>query len=477
MILSKSKTVLKTLAYLALILSLYSLSASFLGAETGTAPYSILNNSENGLSRVRNILEKEMNLETKVLVSTLKSLSRINSSAVIVIMAPSLPYDYEEVIALLEFIATQKAGVLIVDDFGKANTLLRNIWLLFSLQSFLGGGEEGVVFKGIYFNTSAVTADAGSFWKTPTNPVITNFMDSYGFLHDIHKILTIFPSSLSINLEINGTDIFVPLPAGLLQTTSYSWLETNVSDALKGKLSPDPWEWGGLPFSLGLAIEMGNTRVAFICDPDIFSNKVLDISKREGFDNEKFVRNLFDWLTRSGEINLIIFDEAHMAHLPTDPLYGLMLWLKVLSEASSSWFVAPVLPLLIFSIITGYLPKERPTSSVLLSKVERVTEESPFRRRLKWYKRSRDYKNALSILSRHLLLEIRRKYGTWGEDLRSVIDRLLIVRYDLAKDEATLRRFAEIMDSIVSGKRKIKKARDFAEIINLYRQVVKILEV
>ena len=476
MFLSRSRTLLKAIAYIGLILSLYSITASTLGLKFSAAPYSILNNGEKGLSSVRVILEKKLGLKTTILTSSLKSLSRVDKDAILVIMAPTLPYSYEEVVALLEFLLTKNASLLIVDDFGKANSLLQEIWFLFSLQQILGGGEKDVIFKGLYFNTSAVVADAASYWRYPTNPIIKSFLDSYGITRNVHKILTIFPSSLSIYLEVKGKDVFLPLPQGLLQTTPYSWLETNISLALKGQLSPDPWEWGGIPFALGLAIEFGQVRLAFISDPDIFTNGVLSICKKEGFDNEIFIENLFNWLSRNRRIKLVIFDEAHLSRMPYDPLFGLSLWLKVLTEASSSWYLAPVLPLIMFSIITSYLPREKGMGGILLSRVERVVEESPFKRKIKWLLMRRDYRSALSIMIHYLLQAIKRKYNIRGEDLEQVLENLINVRYDLVKYSDKLRAFALNVKMILEKRKKIKKLQEFESIVREFNEIKDILE-
>ena len=473
MFLTKSKTILKILAYIALIFSLYSLSISMVGLTNDSAPYSILNTGDNGLSETAKIIE-QMGLDTKIITSSLKSLSRVNKTALLVIMGPSMPYDIEDSINLLHFLLTG-GSVLIVDDFGTANTLLNNIWEIINLGSMFMGNNQTPI-KGIYFNTTAIVADAANYYITPINPIITTFSDQYGITQGIHKILTLAPSSLSIEANINGTDTFVPMPYGLLQSSRYSWLETNISQALKGSLSPDPWEWGGMPFSLGLAFNVRNSKIALISDPDIFSNRALRIAKEQGYDNAKFVRSLFGWLT-SPNIKLVIFDESHSSHLPTDAIYGLSLWLKVLSEASSSWYIGPILPIFLFSIIIGYLPKERPTSTILMSHVERVTEESPFKRRLKWYKKSKDYKNAISITVKHLMSELGRKYGVRDDDLGNIFRQLTVINRQFSKYSELFSSFAQEIKLIDESKKKLKKEKDFVALMKKYTDIKKALDI
>ena len=472
MLLTKSKTILKTLAMIALIFSLYSLTVTLSGIESDTAAYSILNTGENGLSKVNTLLEERLGLETKILTSSLKSLSRLNKSALLVIMSPTMPYGVEEAINLIQFILSG-GSVLIVDDFGRSNTLLRSAWDIITLGTSLIGGVD-VPIKGIYFNKSAILADAANYYKNPLNPIITSFSDPYGLTQGVSKVLTLAPTAITLEVEIDGKRTFIPMPFGFLQTSPYSWLETNVSAALEGEMTPDPWEWGGIPFSLGLALEFGLSKIALIGDPDIFSNKALNIADREGYDNLRLIENLFRWLT-SDNIDLVIFDETHTSHLPTDAIYGLSLWLKILSEASSSWYVAPILPIMLFSIIFGYVPREEKRGAALLSRVERVTEESPFRRRIRWYKRSRDYRNSITIVVKNLTAEIRKKYGVTGDKMEDIFRQITIIQPQLAKNHELFEKFARIVEEIIQGEKKIKKEKQFIEIMEDYMEIKKIL--
>lgn len=473
MFLTQSKRILKTLLYLGLILSLYSLTTSAFGGEYGTADYSILNDGDNGLSVLRKTLEGSVGVETKILTSSLKSLSRITypNKTLLVIMGPTIPYSFEETINLLQFLYSG-GSLLIADDFGKANTLLNGIWQILSLGSLLTGSESAVI-RGIYFNTTSILADAGSYYKTPINPVITSdrILDSE-LKQNVNRIVTLAPTTLTLEVETENGTIFLPLPYGTMISTRYSWLETNTSEALKGNMSPDPWEWGGIPFALGLTFSLGPNRIALISDPDIFSNKAL---KLQGYDNLRFALNLFNWLI-GDNVKTVIFDESHSAHLPSDPIYGLSLWLKFLSEISSSWYLGPFVPIILLSIIFGYLPKEEKTSAILLSRVERVTMESPFKRRLKWYLKTRDYKSMITLLNKYLTFIMNRKYGLSGESLTELTRKLLIVRPDLNKYSDLLMEYLNMTESILEQKYKIKKQRDIIDILEKYSKIKQLIE-
>jgi len=475
MILTKSRTMIKVIGYLALILSAYSISASILFGGHSTAAYSIFNNGDRGISELKNMIEKDLGARVEILLSSLKSLGRINkppSETVLVIIAPTIPYSFEETIGLIQFVLSG-GSVLIVDDFGKANTLLRNLWNILSLGTLLNNANDTPV-KGIYFNTSAILCDAASYYKSPINPIIVNFGLIPGIDTGVNKIVTFSPSSLSLELFINGEIRYIPMPLGLLYTTSYSWLETDTTHAIEGKMHPDSWEWGGIPFSLGIALSLTNgSRFALLTDPDIFSNKAFSIS---GFQNKVFARNLFNWLLgKNGRY--VIFDESHIGHLPVDPVYGISLWLRFLTDISSSWFIAPALPFVLFSIIFGYLPREEKRTIAILSRVERALEEEKFKKRARWFRRRADYRSMSSYLIRYILLEIQKAYGLLVNDIEEGIRRILIIRPDIrsAIDQDELFDFLSTLKAISTGDKLVRKEQEFVRLLEKFEKFRQIL--
>jgi len=206
-------TVIKVLFYLLLVIITYPIIASLLGFSINSTPFSIYNSGDNGLSFFARELSKN-GYEIKTILSSLKILRSLNNTGVLAIIAPTIKYDIQEAIAVVDFL-NRGGSVLIVDDFYASNSLLRNIWLILSMaQLFIG---QDMIFEGIYFNTTAVLMDAGSFYKTPANPVITNFNNYYDILGDnVRRILTSFPSTLTLKvlLNINGTrkEIITTLP-------------------------------------------------------------------------------------------------------------------------------------------------------------------------------------------------------------------------------------------------------------------------
>ncbi|MHA1616099.1 MAG: DUF4350 domain-containing protein [Candidatus Njordarchaeales archaeon] len=457
----KKLSFVKLVFILAIVFSTYPILAGYFNLMVGSAQFSILNDGENGLSLLRRELENS-GFKTKIIVSSLNILRRINESSVLVIIAPTLSFTIEEAITILDFLMRGN-GVLIVDDFSKANSLLQHVWTIISLsQKFLQGTQD-VIFEGIFFNTTATLVDAGSFYKTPTNPVITNFNDFYGILSPtVKKIVTSFPSILSLRIKIRHGNqwisITTPLPGfiGLLSSTEYSWLETNLTSAINGEMTPDPWEWGGIPFSLGIAVELPSMgRLVLISDPDIFSNKLLELQE---FDNADFSTSIIRWLAKD-QPALVLFDESHLSHAIYDPLYGFSLVYKAVIFLSYSWLVAPAVPLSIISTLLAYVPRRTRFRPRIMSRVERLLGSPWLESRISWYKRSRNYRHMASVLLSSILFDIKRLYGIWSERLDDVLDELFAYHPEIAKYASDIKETLQTLDEISHGKQKINEEK------------------
>ncbi len=472
---AKRYTIVKIMFYLVIILTVYPVIASALGLTVNTTPFSIYNTGDNGLSILADRL-REKGYDVEVILSSLKILRSINRTGLLVIMAPAIKYDMQEAIALADFVL-KGGSVLIVDDFYAANSLLSNIWLLLNLASMLF--KEDVIFEGIYFNTTAVLMDVGSYYKTPANPVIVNFNDYYGMLSGkVRKVVTSFPSIISVKIKVEQSGLFneittaLPPEAGILLSTENSWLETDLRAAYEGDAKPDPWEWGGVAFSLGLAFELPNGgKVMMISDPDIFSNKLVSL---DGFDNLEFALSIIKWLMRDVGSKVIFFDEAHLPHAIYDPLLALSIWFKAITEVSSSWIIAPFAPFVSLLILIGYIPQLKGFRPRLFSRVERVLENSWTRSRVRGYRQARNYKQACSILLDFLIYEIIRKYGLKEGDWQEVIRELINRRADLIAYRDKIWNFIKQLHEVSIGKRKIRE-RDFINLVEESKEVRRIL--
>jgi len=467
---------IKLILVLGIVFSIYPVMFGYFNLAVGSAPFSILNKGDNGLSLLRDALERK-GFETKVIISSLNILRSLNETSLLIIMAPTLPFTIEETLTILDFIL-RGGSLLIVDDFSQANSLLRNLWSVITLSQEILGGKENVIFEGIYFNSTATLIDVENFYKTPTNPVITRFNDIYGILSpNVRRIVTSFPSTLSIKVRIKQNNEWISLIAaipgsiGFLASSSKSWLETNLSSAIEGTMTPDPWEWGGVSFSLGLVLELPTgSRLALISDPDIFSNKLVML---DDYDNMNFALDLIKWLLKNQK-GKIFFDESHLPHAIHDPLFGLSIIYKAITFLSYSWIVAPVIPLSIVITLLGYVPKKTRFRPRLLSKVERILGTQWLSSRLEWYKRSRNYNHMALILLNSLRQEIRRVYGIWKEDLEEMLQELFTRQPEIAKYSKEIEFTFKTLDLIVRGRQKINDEK-FLVLVDKVRKIRGIL--
>ncbi len=410
---------IRALMMIVFLFSIYSLLVFGIFPNLSFAPYSIRNNGRFGLSKLKSLLERN-GFRVMTIISSLQALSKVNESAIIVIIGPAIEFSQYEVISLLSYLGMHGGALLIADDFGQANSLLDGIWTMLSYT--IPGQKFQLV--GLYFNRSAVLMDAESYYKTPAAPIITRFNDPYGILRGVNAILTNFPSVIVAKFKLeNGSERFVPLPgeAGFLASTQYSWLETSLKDAKEGSATPDPNEWGGISFSLSIIGDFASVRFAMISDPDIFTNDVLDEASKIGCDNEKFILNLFEWLSQVCEEKLVIFDESHLSKTPFEPVFWLGLWLSGLLWLSTSWFLAPVIPIILISILLGFAG-HAVSPKIPILKPERRELISEFRERLRFFIQKRDFVSALSMYIAYLIFEMKRKHGIAKEKILEIIE-------------------------------------------------------
>ena len=472
---AKKYTLLKLIFWIVLLLTIYPITVGSFALNTLSPPFSIFNTRNDGLSKFAGLLN-ENGYRVQVISSSLKILRSVNETSLLIIIAPSLRYDIQEAIALIDYMM-RGGSVLIVDDFYAANSLLENMWMMMRFAANFVG--ENANFGGLYFNTSAVLMDVGSYEKNPANVIVRRFNDYYGILSDVDSVITSFPSIITIKLYIKTDErkireIVAPLPSqvGFMISTGYSWLETNLSSALRGEAAPDPWEWGGVSFSLGFIIDLPfGSRFAMISDPDIFSNKLISLKEH---DNAKFAISLIKWLVKDSPNALILFDEAHLPHPIYDPLLGLSMWFRLLSEASSSWILAPIMPLLIIFILIGYIPRLSKFKPRLLSRVERVTERSWLRARIRWYKQARNYRYAASVLIDYLIQSVVAKYGLKSGEWEDVLGELLERHADLLSHKQKIMELMYKLQEISLGKKKISD-KQFVEIVDKYLEIKQML--
>jgi len=433
---------------------------------------------------LKKLIEDE-GYDTKLIISDPESAINIGTRIVYVIIGPSLKYDEQSALTILSLLQNG-SSILIADDFGRANTLLQWIWRMIPAEqaviSLFGGSfGSGVSVKSfmIYFNTSAVVMDAGSYWRNPAYVVVRNFNDYYGILSGhVRKVLTKFAVSISVDMEVkceNGTEkrFITPLPSelGFMTTTPFSWLETNIDSIMDGEAAPDYDEWGGIPFSLGITIEIPNGgRIAIIGDPDIFTNEVLSIADEEGFDNKEFAQRLIDWLAFGSKSRIIVFDESRKAFTPDNPLFGLALAMKVITSFTRYWIIAPLIPIIFMMFFVYYLPRRFKTKVKIFKSSVKKTGTSPYYGRYLWYMYRGGYREAFKIIIDNLRRTIKFRLGIRQEKWDGILEAIQKRRPDLVGDIEKLRSIVEIWFDIIRGKKVKLTPDDYIEIFNFVKK-------
>lgn len=456
----RTKRTLKIMLVLGSLLSIYSFLAGMAQVGFGSAPYSPYNEGDRGLSKLKHTLHNE-GYTSKTIISSIRVLSRMDKTGVLLIVGPTTPYDSQEAVQLLLDFIRRGGSVLIADDFGRANSLLEKIWNLVSFATEYR-------FK-VLFNTSSVLCDATSYTKSPARPVITNFSGQDGILSDqIDAVQTSFPTTFS--LKMNDTTTVVPGSWGLMRTSKSSWLERDLSAARKGKAKPNRNEWGNVTFPLALPLSLGKGKVLMLSDPDILSNELLNTK-----DNKAFALEVIDWLSATSPTDRIIFDESHHSFLPYDPFFGLTLWFGALTMISSSWILAPLIPLLTFIFIARYLPRrKRFRARTLRHKKRKAAGPSFFESKVEGYMRTKDYTSAAATLLNRLLSKLSNRYSLQLEETEDLIEVLPKLRSDLSTKKLTsIKELLKTLQRIAEGAKPSKE--EFQSLIEKYKHVKALL--
>jgi len=449
---------------------------------TPSTPYSITSGADNGLSKLNELLQSK-GYKTELIMTDPETVVNMKKRVVYAIIGPSLSYDKQAALTILTLLQNG-SSILLVDDFGMVNSLLMNIW---SILSFGGGGglmgfdlgEVKVKELYIYLNTSATVLDAGSYWKNPAYIVIRNFNDYYNILEgEVDSVLAQFAASLSIEMLLefkNGSSkrVITSLPPelGFMLSTPYSWLETDVNSAIEGTAVPNTNEWGGVPFSIAMAFEVPNGgRLMVIGDPDIFTNKVLDIAEKEGFDNQKFILKIFEWLSEPTGTKIIVFDESRKAITPDNPLFGLALTMKIITSFIRYWVIAPAIPIMFIMFFIYYLPRKFRRKVMIFKPSTKKTGTSPYYGRYLWYMYRGGYREAFKILMDNLRRTIKFRLGIPQERWDAILEILAQRRQDLSQDLEKLKNLVDMWAEIVKGKKVKVKPEEYLEIFEFIKK-------
>ncbi|NHJ41212.1 MAG: DUF4350 domain-containing protein [Asgard group archaeon] len=458
------------------------LSVTRIGQE-GSRQFSVYNEFWDGTSNLREALESD-GYEFRPIVSTLNTLTRIDTMAPLAIIGPTIFFDPTETAALAYYIM-RGGSVLIADDFGRANDILglvNTIIAPFISQINISAlGFSSLPLAGFKINESLLM-DAQSYYLSPVMPILRNFINFPGgpSMSGVSRVITSFPSSISFLGYDNATGETrwvpsfsyegEPIPSGIITSTSNSWLEKDVESAKQGEYYPDEDEWRGVQFSVMVPIPLGAVGVGniLICsDPSIFINELLELP----FDNLQLARNIFNWLDINNS-RIIYFDESHLsaglqgkAFLSViDPFSYIRMYLRYVDSFTMFPLLAPMFPIIMFIFLKRRFPKTRGPSPLLMTKVKQQRSRSFFAAKMTWYLNYQQFDNALVLLYHRLKRLTQKKFGL-TEDLNSEsILELLKEKYPMEFNFEEMEKTLNRVEIITQKSRKISE-QEFTQLV------------
>ncbi|MHA1862854.1 MAG: hypothetical protein ACTSWA_03715 [Candidatus Thorarchaeota archaeon] len=413
-----------------------------IGAEPAyTQDFSIYNEDWNGLNQFRVAIE-DTSRDVRSIQASMSVLTRENGSAVLVIMGPVRDFSLDVTLVVYTHLLAG-GGVLIADDFGTANSSLAI--LNFLMSQMMGGGPMGNQTKGLLSFTGGVLLDLDSYdpIKEPRLPIITDFINPYGFRSD-GGFLTQGVSELHLNWASAISPYCLLGQAGIAWSTPRSWCETDLSDP-----SPDPVNetWvGSLPvvgaLDFSTADNPNGGRIVAVSDPSIFTNDMYG----QFSGNRQFADNVIEWLSKSDTTQPIVFCEQLLA-VPWNSgefffgLYlGRVLWL------SSLPYLSALYPLLTAIGIKKYLPELKKPEVKSVSDVFLRRGQTYFGERMAYYRTEGNYARVVKMLNRKMKRGLRQQQQWSAFDSKKLWELMRYKDSKLKKIEffATIDRIEEI---------------------------------
>jgi len=284
----------------------------------------------------------------------------------IVIIGPTKSFSDADGVHVSEFLA-RGGTVLIADDFGTGNTLLRN---LNTTSRF----------------TNTLIADL-AFEKSPEFAVAYNFADDSEVTDGIDMVLLNYPSSISPS----------PNAAILASSSDGSWGDTD------GDLFRDDGETAG-PFHLLTVETIGKGELMLLSDPSLLIN-----SMYEYLDNSALVDNILAFVSE-GKARVLI-DESHRSFF--DPLAFSS---RALAELSSSAKL-----LLVVIIITAFFL----TTTNVVMRLVRFTIKGSLNlwaRFVRMFSKEERLEEDTFMSDKEILSRVMERHPDWN---KGVLSRLL----------------------------------------------------
>lgn len=468
------------------------LSVTRIGAEE-SRQFSIYNTGWDGTSILKENLESE-GFNFVPVVSTLNSLTRIDNLGVLALIGPTVFFDPSETAALAYFIM-RGGSVIIADDFGSSNDILNLVNSIIApfadnidISAF---GVENIPLLGIKINKSLLM-DYQSYHRSPVMPVIRNFAGGGGLpsMAGVSQVVTSFPSSISFLAYNSTTDTTrwvpsfsiegVPIPSGILYSTTRSWLEKDVDKARDGDFYPDEDEWKGAPFSVMVPLPLGEVGLGniIICsDPSIFINELMTLPS---YDNAQLASNLFNWLDVNNS-RTIFYDESHLssslgrAFLSIfDPFTYVRTYLRFIDTFTMFPLLAPFFPIIAFVFLRRNYPKIKKPSPLLMTKIKQQKSRSYFAAKLNWYMNYQQFDKAITVLYRRLKRRLNKKFAidmdSTAIEITAVLDENFPNVFNVPKMESSLKKIEDI-----SKKSQKITEEEFLDLVLVLKDIEEVL--
>ena len=459
------------------------LSFTRIGQE-GSRQFSVYNEGWDGTSTLRENLENQ-GFEFHPIVSTLNTLTRLDTMGVLAIIGPTIFFDPTETAALAYFIM-RGGSVLIADDFGRANDILGLVNSV--IAPFVGSinaselGMDVLPLAGIRINNSLLM-DAQNYYRSPVMPIIESFYELPGTpsMSGVSRVITSYPSAisfLSFDNETGDTKWVpafsyqgIPIASGIAVSSRNSWLEKDVEKAKQGDYYPDEDEWQGVPFSIMVPLPLGAIGIGniLICsDPSIFINELMDLSS---YDNSQLASNLFNWLDFNST-GIIYYDESHLSSASgarcaltiVDPFSYVRIYLRYIDSFTMFPLLAPLFPLITFLFLKSRYPKTKGASPLLLTKIRQYKSRSFFAAKMAWYLNYQQFDTAMEMLYKRLKRRFQKKFGITEDLDNQKIIELLQMHYSDELNIKSTEKLLEFIDSVIDRSKKIT-GEEFASLV------------
>ncbi|MFW9933961.1 MAG: DUF4350 domain-containing protein [Candidatus Thorarchaeota archaeon] len=412
-------------------------------------PFSIYNSNPipgDGCSE----LALELNNSGYVVNPLISSLSVVNSipkNCVLCIIGPTHYFSIIETSALLDFFING-GSMLLVDDFGSANTILDGLAMLIA------------DWPRIRFTQGLLLDATNNDNGIPLLASIESFNDGGRIFSSGHHVVMNY-----------ATSIDAPAGSALAASSTNSWIVAgDVVSHIENGGDPNYIAYNATrgdqpgPLPLMVEVQIENGTLMLLSDPSIFINNMIDRGTNRLFANE-----LFTYLANQANADTIIIDHNHLGWSPNSPALYVGLMLGQITYVSTNWLLAPLAPLLAIWMVRRYLPFERPEKQKPME-IYRLRGQTMFTKTLYEYINMHQYNEALEIIYGQLKRDLRRRHGLRVFD----VPRLLVTvsRTRQPGDIAQITDDFEVLEKAVRESKQIKRE----EFLDLFFKIERIRE-